>query len=314
MRLRGSFLLASMGLASSCNFLTPFAGDQLGETVVKARCHFIHACCAAGEWDNPALGQFSDLTGYRSESECVQEEVEEGTNSWFGIPGSAIRQAEQAGRFSFDNNQAALCLQPFVDAANKCDADAVIGDAGEPLDPVLCDFSAPPGDGKVKDEDPCYFAWECATKGSQCVRPVDLLDIDNVPEIDSGDTVTIQEAGVCVPPVAIDDDCEPDPDVPNFTPSCEPGSRCLPDRNDLVCTELKTEGDNCDDSFECEPGLYCDRECTALKPDGDNCDDGFECESGQCIDRDCGSNPVDVLICNGVQGGDDVKYEKDGTE
>jgi hypothetical protein len=305
-------LVGMVAAASSCNFFTPYAGDQLGETLVKAECHFVHACCTAGEWDNPALAGFTPLMVYRSESECVAEETEQGTNNWFGISGTAIRQAEQAGRFSFDNTTAGLCLQSRIDAANKCDADVVIGDAAEPVDPVLCDFSRPPGEGKVADEGNCYFSWECATKGSQCVRPIDLEDIDNIDEPSDTDPVIIQSAGVCVPPVQEGDSCEPNEDTPNFFPNCEPGHFCLLDRGDFTCEALRAEGDDCDGG-DCEPGLYCDRECTALKPDGDNCDFAFECESAVCnSDDECGGGPVEVQICNGVQGAADTTYADDG--
>jgi hypothetical protein len=329
-------IAVALAAMPACNLICPYNADQFFETQVRAECHFYFACCTAGEADVLRERGFPDLSQYRDEGTCVQERLEEGGSLNEGA--RAIVQAEQAGRFQFDYAIAQQCLEGRINAMNNCDADAVIGDAALTDEvPEVCEGA--PGLGKVKDLDPCFFEFECEIPGSICASPLLLIEepdacavdddcrndelCDNergICVIDPG-AIEIHDDKICISPLLEGDDCAQDPDFPLLPSFCEPGTVCFPDGEDLTCEFLGLEGDECFIDGHCERGLYCDLsddvpgECAELKGEGDECDSSSECDFPLECDftRDTPSCeaplPVDVFICNGIQGADDPVYD-----
>ncbi len=92
----------------------------------------------------------------------------------------------------------------------------------------------------------------------------------------------------------------------------------------MTCERPRGEGDDCLTTDFCERGLFCEfggngqGECTPRFGEGDDCTNDDECEVGLFCDSNraepvCTAPlPVEVLICNGIQGGDDPAYDLDG--
>jgi hypothetical protein len=331
----------------ACNMIFPYAPDQVFETQVRAECHFVFSCCTAGEADvlvaGPTGVAFSDLRRFRDEGACVQERLEEGSLSNEIL--RAINQAESAGRFTYDANTARTCGEPLINALNNCDADFVLGDSRPLETSAECSVEGPeggdgtagiPGTGKVKNDQQCFYDFECAVENSRCLganaydEPDTCATDDDCggSEICDGgycvpepDAIVITDAKICVPPLLEGDDCSPNPDTPFLPSFCEVGTRCMPDKDgDLSCELIRIEGENCfGGENDCDRGLYCDTtgdepECAVLKGEGDDCDASLECEVGLTCDftrnnPSCEAPlPVDVEICNGIQGGEDPVY------
>lgn len=331
----------------ACNMIFPYAPDQLFETQVRAECHFVFACCTAGEADVLATGPtgaaFADLRRFRDEGTCVQERLEEGSlsNELF----RAISQAESAGRFTYDANAAKVCGEPLINALNTCDADFVLGDK-RPLEPAAeCDVEGPeggdgtasiPGTGKVKNDQECFYDFECAVENSRCL-PANAYDEPDTCTTDDDcrndetctegfcivdpEAIVITDPKICVPPLPEGEDCSQNPDTPFLPSYCEVGTRCMPDKDgDLSCELIRIEGEPCfGGNADCDRGLYCDTtgdepECAVLKGEGDDCAATTECELGLECDftreePSCEAPlVVDVEICNGIQGADDPVY------
>ncbi len=329
-------IAVALAAMPACNLICPYNADQFFETQIRAECHFFFACCTAGEVDILVdAGRFPNLSNFRDEATCVQERLEEGGG--INLIGRAIVQAEQAGRFRFDYATAQLCLEGNINAMNNCDADRVIGDAAI-NDEVIDACEGVPGEGLVVDGDPCFFDFECQIPGSLCLSPFFLVDDPDPCAIDddcNNDEICDQEISFCVPdagaieihddkiciaPLLEGDDCAPDPDFPLLPSFCEPGTVCFPDDGDLTCVFLGIDGEECFEDEHCERGLYCDLsegspgECAELKGEGDECDDSSECDFPlQCDftrnNPSCEAPlPVDVFICNGIQGAEDPVY------
>ena len=328
----GPIALALLALPA-CNLTCPYSADQVFETQVRAECHFFFACCTAGEVDvvNEQEG-FGDLSRFSDEENCVDERLEEGSDINLFFRG--ISQAEQAGRFRFDTGVFQSCVEGRINALNSCDADFVLGDAG-PLE-VSDECSGVPGEGLVDDGDPCFFDYECAIKGSQCLSPGALEnpeactvddDCGNDEVCDDGfcavDTgvIEIHDDKICIRPIEEGEDCSFDPDFPNLPPFCEFGTICITAQDgDQTCEVPREDGDNCLVTSDCERGLFCDLEggipgeCTPLRGERDDCNSNAECKVGLFCDQSRSTPtceaplPVDVFICTGIQGAEDPNY------
>ena len=323
----------------ACNLICPYNADQLFESQVRAECHFYFACCTAGEADVlREQGRFPDLSNFRDEGACVQERLEEGNSFLNEGLGRAITQAESAGRFRYDYALAEECFRGGIDAMNNCDADFVLGDAGPVEANEKCQRI--PGEGLVGDNKPCFFDFECSIPGSQCLPPVVLENVDDCGIDDDcrsderciegfcifqPENTEIHDEKVCIAPIIEGDNCTRDPDFPLLDPFCELGTFCLitEQGEDPTCEFPFFEGDECfnQGQQECEAGTFCetdnngDSTCEFLKGEGADCNASSECEPGLICDftRDDPSceaaPPVDVFICDGIQGADDPDYD-----
>ncbi len=319
---------AALAVIPSCNLLCPYLPDQLFETQVRAECHFYFACCTAGEADIARAAGLGNLANFRDEGHCVQERLEEGNA--FNEIARLIQQGEAAGRLRYDYGIAERCNKDLIDAMNSCDADKVLGDglADVEVDEECVGF---PGEGLVKDGGNCYIDFECEIPGSKCLSPNVLLGIDDLCANDGDcgnnevctdnvcvdkDTIVLHDEKVCIRPIKKGEDCTLDPDFPALAPFCEPGTIALIDGADCTCEDPRKENDDCNASAECETGLFCDAgTCEKLKGQGDECNASAECERRLLCDTSldtptCQPPPaIDVQICDGIQGTDDVNYD-----
>ncbi len=315
------FLPLGVALATlpGCYLFCPYNVDQFVETQIRAECHFWFSCCTAGEHANAAAaGRFGDLARFKDEGACVQERLEEGTEANDFVLG--VQQAESAGRFKFDVAAFQLCQQPAIDALDSCNADFVLGDGGPRVTPDECQ-ELPPGTGLVVDGRECFFAYECAIPGSDCLDPavLEAFNPDDEPEDPVRQVIT--QPKVCIKPIEEGDSCELDEDHPFLPATCEPGTICFFDDGQQTCELVKQEGDACNADSDCDVGLFCngDFECEALKQDGDACDFDAECDAGLFCDLadanpECTADlPVEVEICNGVNGATDPVYPNQST-
>lgn len=312
-------LAVSLTLLPSCYLFCPYNADQFVETQIRAECHFWFSCCTVGEHELAASRHpdFADMDRFKDEGACVQERLEEGALANEGL--RAVVQAEQAGRFKFDTAQFQICQQPLIDALNSCNADFVIGDAA-PLEPGEgCE--GVPGVGLVGDQGDCFFDFECAVAGSDCLSPAVLEKFDPEEEPDEPDEVLISQPKICIAPIPEGDSCELDPDFPDLPATCEPGTICFTQSDgDQECEQPHQNGDDCNFDGDCDVGLYCDPnggepQCDDLKQEGDSCEAENECDIGlfcdlaQGADAECtAALPVNVEICNGVNGTPDPTY------
>lgn len=306
---------AALALLPGCYLMCPYNADQFFETQVRAECHFWFACCTAAENLNPAAtARFGDLNRFKDEGQCVQERLEEGVDG--NVLLRAIVQAEQAGRFKFDAATWQTCQQPLIDALNSCNADFVLGDAAPTEVAEAC--QGIPGTGTVAADDACYFDFECATPGSDCIDPA--LDEEVDPDPEEPEEILVTQPKKCLPPLKEGDDCSVDPDKPLLPTTCEIGTICFTQSDgDQECEQPHQNGDDCNSSADCDVGLFCDAgECDDLKGEGDACNAEDECELGLICDftraePECEAPlPVIVEICNGVQGAEDPVYANGG--
>jgi hypothetical protein len=294
---------------SSCGFFSDYKASELAETRIRAQCHYAFDCCTAGEWERANVS--GDLTRFRSESECVDELIEEGTNSTvYGYSATAIDQAVSAGRFTFDYAKAEECLSPEITPLEDCTVREFLNRPYVAPDPTCAGI---PGVGTVADGAACYFDFECAAPGSRCVDPETLKKIDLTPDDpDPKAPTVIAQVLVCQSPIADKKSCEGSVDRPLKAIFCEPGASCIFDGADQECRFNLAEGKTCDFSIPCDVGLYCDDKCKVLKEDGKACDDGSQCQSGECVNDKCFTREFIYEICNGIQGAEDTAYPSAG--
>ena len=307
---------AMLALIPGCYVMCPYNVDQFIETQTRAECHFWFSCCVAGEHATAAAtGRgFPDLSRFRDEEHCVTERLEEG--SALNDVARAFQQAEQGGRFRFDAAQMEECQQPRIDALNNCDADFVLGDAA-PIDPPdACDEL---GTGLVVDGGDCFFGFECADPGSDCL-PANVLDrVD--PDPSEPTEVLISRPSICIAPLKDGDDCSPDPDRPAQPTTCDPGLICFTsiEGTDIsqICEPPHAKDEDCNSAGDCDVGLFCAGQfCDDVKEEGDPCNGSEECKDGlRCDAVDADAElvcvpplPVIVEICNGIEGTGDVVY------
>lgn len=161
------------------------------------------------------------------------------------------------------------------------------------------------GAGESCDQLDCETGLICASEGQQstsyvCIQPNSRQDGEacefgmNM----CADGLVCGTSGTCGQPPSYQSsggDCDLSDTF------CEPGTVCA----DLTqtasgasgtCSAPKAQGEDCRQTFQCQPGLYCDTSqsatgtCAALKAEGDACEDSEECsanlycDSGQCAD------------------------------
>jgi hypothetical protein len=290
MRKIGPLWALSLLLLANCNFFFAYAPDQICETLIRAQCRFAFGCCTAAE----RLTLLAGLAAFRSEDDCINESLQE---RGVCLNERAVHDAANQGRFEYDGALAERCVKPFVDAANACDADFVLGDAA----PAAADECAVSGfafgKGKVKAGERCFAAFECADPGSLCEAQPDDPDDDEV---------LVTAVGTCRAPAKIGEDCGPD----GSNGLCEPGSIC--DFQDQECVALLDNGERCLVDEQCKSD-FCDLTraqpvCNDKLDDGDDCLENDDCKSNLCEQGLC-AQPPDVVVeaCNGLQD-DDTKF------
>ncbi|OGQ09199.1 MAG: hypothetical protein A2138_22185 [Deltaproteobacteria bacterium RBG_16_71_12] len=292
---------AAFALLTSCNALFGYAPDQICETIIRAQCHFAFACCSAAERNAFATG----LAGYRNEGNCVQQLLDDS-----GVCGNerVVHESVNQGRFSYDAALAERCLKPAIDAANSCDADALLGGglSDEATECVNVNGFAF-GVGLVAAGDPCFNSFECVDPGAVCELPQDDPD-DN--------QVLVTRVGDCRAPANVGGDCSPD----GSDGLCEPGSFC---NAADVCEQvppLSANGTGCNSDNDCASD-FCDDVTDPVVPvcgdrfaDGAACNSDNDCLSDICEPDDAGNDvcqsPPELIVeaCNGLQG-DDTQFE-----
>jgi len=295
----------------------------------------------------PSGTDFADMQRFRDEGHCVQERLEEGSEvnelfraivqaeqaGRFQYDASKTQVCGEGVVSAMNNCDADFILgdKGPLETSLECTIDPEAA-GGDGTGGVF-------GDGKVKSNDPCFFDFECATENSRCLPRTVLDSVDDfdtcVDEDDcrngeicqdnicilEPDAIVIHDDKICIPPFLEGDDCSEDPDFPNLPSFCEEGTICMVDKDgDRSCEFPRFDGENCfGGNRDCERGLFCDAsgnepECAVLKGEGDDCDDTTQCELG--LFCDLGRNepsceaqlPIDVQICQGIQGADDPVY------
>jgi|GEM_PF-1948729 len=252
----------------------PYDPGGLAVTLSDAQCNYYYNCCAAAERQSSVFVGGSYIP-HANVDECKDE-----FSTVFASAFAPYEEARAEGRIEWDADGAASCFQPFVEAAQQCDAEGVAGGLGG------CDLDAF-ATGLVDDGAPCYASYECATEGAVC-------------NIDTGDEDTriVTFTGECKPPLREGETCfDVDQDIDN---TCGPGLYC--DFGEGDCTSFANVGQSCADR-SCDPDTaFCDFDtdtCTAKKQNGAECNNDSECLSDDCD------------FFDGVCVGDDVGDETD---
>jgi hypothetical protein len=238
-------LLFLAALPTACS--SAYSVDNVCLTSVKAECHFEFACCTETERNFVAnngfgFGQASD------ESSCIDLGAKFQCSRF-----SVVSDSVKAGRFAYDDNQAAACWDPVVEAADKCDA-AGFFNAQSRLNAPVCDPFA--GKGLVDQGAFCFVNEECKDAG-ECV-------------IAHSPTVVTAEGRCGAPPPATGSPCPAD----GF---CGTGSIC---NGFINAGEGEGEGGG-------PPPPAPTPSCQPFAKDGEPSPNGAQfCESGTC-----GGNP-----------------------
>ncbi len=227
------------GVGGPCE--APIAFEDLQECLAAAQCEQFVRCTPF----------FKDL------DECKEHLA---TMSDFARQVTIFGYAIDAGKISYDPNEAATCLEGFATAS--CDSEG----PEQGCDLVFRGEQVPGGT--------CLDDFECAELGSRC-------SIDSCP---GGVECCL---GSCSSPVGIGENCNSD--------RCLPGDVCVRNLamgNDFFC-QSGNQGSPCSDSFECDDDQYCDLTlnlCAPDKPAGATCGDRQECAGDQdCVFGSCGS-------------------------
>lgn len=231
------------------------------EERARAQCELAFECCSPKE--RAPLGVSSSLY-LDSEDECVERSAATCRTS-----NAVVDDSVALGRTSFDDVRAEECLTALRAAAEACDAGAAQRAQLLPCDDV--------SEGAVGDGGACAFSSECRAGGT--------CDLESPPEVDDDLHAPL---GACIEPPSESDEC------PEGV--CATGLFCQNNR----CDVLPGENDPC--NVECAPGLFCapiEFVCTEQKTDGDECNGPLECLSNVCF------FPVgdDVARCGGVEQG-----------
>ncbi len=274
---------AGVFAAAGCfNTFFPHAPDQIAETALRAQCHFLFSCCLAVE--RQAVGG----SGAADEATCVEEGLETGGSST--LLGQRAKAAVDAGKAEVDTELADECMNKLTEAANSCDAQAVL----RPAPDAACSagFARAFTKGLVKDGKDCTDDLECADQGF-CDRSADDGEND-------GDIV-VNVNGKCVAAAGKGDDC-------SDTGVCQAGLTCGfdADTGDQKCEEIKLggKGDECDGGFECESGNCVEKEVQTCSESGDACTADADCDEANfefCefdFTSTCG-DAAKVEICDG---------------
>lgn len=278
--------------ASACAFFFPLSHDNLGETRVRALCHFAFACCT------PIERQLFSNAPHKDEGACVDETLEDQGIGFLLNIDALAKDAVDRGTAVYDAEAAERCSRPLLDAMNQCDVEQLVNASGAfDLNRFL--FLTDSDDpecialagrnyvrGNVGDGDECFSSFDCEDFG-ECIPDPD----------DAGDVITTR--GSCIIPHGEGDAC--DDGV-----GCQPGLSCVNEGGELTCEEVEPAGDGeaCEFDTDCESGNCedvvgggtCD--LTGLPcVDDDDCPGDF-C-NGEVFGECAAAADVSVEICNG---------------
>ena len=258
----------------ACGALFPFAVDNLGDTRLRALCHFAFSCCTPVERSLFANAPFKD------EGTCVSEASQDGVGGLFAIDQEA-KDAVDRKKATYDADKAEKCSRDSLDAINQCKSDKLFSGTSPDFDRVLLlvdskdpvcvalaarDFTT----GTVKDGDDCLSSFDCADFGS-CVKADGNTDITTKGSCkalhkegaDCSDGVQCQPGLACTVPAA------------GGTPTC-------------ATPKPKAEGEDCNGNNDCASG-----NCAITFDNGLCFDAGTPCTS----DADCDATD----FCDGAQ-------------
>lgn len=154
-----------------------------------------------------------------------------------------MQDSVEGGRFVYDEARAEACLGPLIDAAYACDPDAFFARQGQLSEGPGCRGAPFFGEGAITGDGVCQLNAECAN-GGQCERT------STEPEVISID-------GTCTASPAIGEPCDGFCGAGAFCPGGggegegEGGGGEPPP----VCTALRSLGEACGDSLQCESNL-----------------------------------------------------------
>jgi hypothetical protein len=270
-------VLALVGACGNCDD-AEFSVDNVCSTAVRAECHFLFSCCVESERDQlqegiGGAGQTGTIFLLGSdEQSCVDFNSKESCERY-----TRVSESVAAGRFAYDDDKAAACWRPFVDAADQCDINEYAEQAQRSF-ARICDPFA--GVGLVKVGGECFVNEECQD-GGQCVR-----DQSTNPAV-----AEVTARGTCgAAPPAPGEACPAD----GF---CGLDAICS---NGLFNGEGEGEGEGGPPPPPPPPAT-----CGALFADGQPCGEAQECASGLCGGRAgsvCGrsfTDGEDLELCKG---------------
>jgi hypothetical protein len=288
----------TLAAASACVFFFPFSHENLGETRVRALCHFAFACCT------PIERQLFSNAPHRDEGACIDETLEDQGIGFLLNIDALAKDAVSRGAAVYDGEAAERCTKPQLDAINQCDVEKLVDAAGN-FDLTRFVFLTDASDpecvalasrnyvrGQVDDGDECFSSFDCKDFGN-CV-----LDEEDVGEV-------ITTRGSCVVPHAEGDEC--DDGV-----ACQPGLACVADGDGtLTCEESEpaADGEPCAIDADCESG-NCEEVIgngTCLFG-GEPCVDDVDCATegdvcnGEFVDECAPVDEVSVEVCDGKDG------------
>jgi hypothetical protein len=152
--------------------------------------------------------------------------------------------------------------------------------------------------GRLQDGEPCSENTAC--KSGWCTSRGDAVELVCTPLAGSGLVVTGKAGHDCVTT------CEAPGNCPAFASSetevvcyrtdglfCESSAEAQRPQ----CQRLLEIGKPCQESQQCELGLFCRSVCQAPHPNGAACEYGDECLSGACVQGECVTSAFDEEAC-----------------
>lgn len=238
----------------------PYSSSDVCKTQARSYCKFQYQCCNAVERQEVSGGGSSFFT-HSNEEECFEE-----LSKLLCASTAAYAEAEAEGRLKWDQATAEECLRPWIDAAEQCNAEVILGN--EP--PKEECAGSPWIEGAVENGDTCYMTEECADEEASCVP--------NESEDPEQELVTAK--GTCTPPAGEGESCEEKP--------CRSELWCDYGGDPATCKRFLANGQPCDLGYQCQSG-NCQYDvnageynCQAKKANGEDCSSDDECESEYC--------------------------------
>lgn len=245
----------------------PYSADNYPDRMTDTYCKFFYKCCNGSE---RLLFMGGGL--HSSEGEC-KEELGKAFRMLFEPYAEAVRN----GRARWDYDKAESCMKTKEDATKECSAEDFL-EADDEC--TMSDYFI----GEVANGDLCYLESECEDEEAICESKGDDPDED-----------LVTQKGECNAPPGVGDTCS-DGD-------CISDAYCDVDNK---CRAKKSDGEDCDSSYECKSGnchydsVTYDLQCAPKKSNGEVCYGRSECKSDYC--------DYDTDTCAG-QDDDDTKYD-----
>lgn len=187
-------------------------------------------------------------------------------------------EAIERGTATYDAEAADRCTKTIREGIDRCDSSVLVAPTGFSFQSLV--FMVDEGDAECVALANRGFTRGTGKKGDECLSFVDCADFGNCVVEGDEDGEGLNVKGECEPLPAKGDDCAD-------TFECQPGLVCEANADGAECVEpdLADDGDACVSNSSCASG-FCKISDGACEGDGFFCEGNFDCD-GACVDNAC---------------------------